>query len=185
MKAVLLDRDGVINEDREDYVKSVDELRVYPYAPLAIRRLNDAGLDVFVVSNQQAVAKGLMTDEDLQEIEDEIRRQVEAVGGSISAFYYCKHFASEGCSCRKPRPGLLLAVAKENGVDLSSSFMVGDNERDIAAGKAAGCRTVLVLTGKRDRNDVDHMANKPDCVVEDMAEAADYIVNVLKNSHNA
>ncbi len=172
MKAVFLDRDGVINADRDDYVKNVDELRVYDFAPLAIRVLSDAGWPVFVVSNQQGIAKGIITEENLLAMQREITRQVESAGGQISEFYYCKHLASEGCSCRKPRPGLILTAAKDHGIDLDGSVMVGDSERDIAAGSAAGCTTILVLTGKATRADVQQMSCRPDHVTDSLAEAA-------------
>lgn len=178
MKAVFLDRDGVINSDRDDYVKNTDELCVYPFAPQAIRRLGEAGWPVFVVSNQQGVAKGIIAEDDLLAMQREIARQVENAGGHIAGFYYCKHLASDNCACRKPQPGLILAAAKEHGIDLSESVMVGDTERDIAAGKSAGCRTVLVLTGKLTRDDVQHIPCKPDFVAETVVEAVEFIVGL-------
>ena len=105
MKAIFLDRDGVLNEDRDDYVKNVSELKVFPCVPDAIRRLNDAGFEVFVVSNQQGVAKGVISESDLQAIQAEITRRVTEAGGRISGFYYCKHLAADDCACRKPKPG--------------------------------------------------------------------------------
>ncbi len=178
MKAVFLDRDGVINADRDDYVKNIDELAIYPFAPQAIRRLNDAGWAVFVVSNQQGVAKGIIAESDLLAIEREITRRVEAIGGRISGFYYCRHLASDNCSCRKPEPGLILQAAAEHGIDLGESILVGDTERDIIAGKAAGCGTVLVLTGKLNRDSAERLATKPDFVADDLAEAAVYVESI-------
>lgn len=178
MRAVFLDRDGVINADRDDYVKSTNELRVYPFAPAAIRLLNDAGWPVFVVSNQQGVAKGIIAEDDLLAIQREIMRQVEEAGGRITGFYYCRHLASEGCSCRKPQPGLILQAAREHSIDLAESVMVGDTERDIAAGQSAGCRTILVLTGKLTRADAGSMIGKPDFVADTLAEAAEFIVRI-------
>jgi D-glycero-D-manno-heptose 1,7-bisphosphate phosphatase len=178
LKAVFLDRDGVINADRDDYVKNTGELAIYPFAPEAIRRLSDAGWAVFVVSNQQGVAKGIIAESDLQAIEREIVRRVEAAGGRISGFYYCRHLASDNCSCRKPEPGLILQAAEQHGIDLSESVLVGDTERDVVAGKAAGCRTVLVLTGKFDRAAAERLASRPDFVADDLAEAAVYIESI-------
>ena len=178
MKAVFLDRDGVINSDRDDYVKNPDELRIYPFAPEAIRRLGEAGWTVFVVSNQQGVAKGIIAEEDLLAMQREITRQVEDAGGRISGFYYCKHLESEHCACRKPQPGLILRAASEHGVDLGASIMVGDTQRDIDAGKSAGCRTVLVLTGKLTREDALHIASKPNFVADTLIEAADLIADL-------
>lgn len=177
MRAVLLDRDGVINEDRDDYVKNVGELKVFPQVPETVKRLNDAGYLVVVISNQQGVAKGLISESDLQGIENEIRRQVEAAGGKISGFYYCKHFSSDGCSCRKPKTGMLNQAAKEHGIDLSQSFMVGDTEKDMLAGKSAGCTTVLVLTGHVTPAMLPNITAKPDHVARNLTDAADFILN--------
>ena len=175
-KAVFLDRDGVINRDRDDYVKSLADLEVFPYAADSIRRLNEAGFEVIVVSNQQAVAKGLMSQEDLLAIQDEITRQVTSAGGRIAGFHYCTHHAQDGCSCRKPEPGLILRAAKEHGIELAASVMIGDTEKDVLAGKSAGCRTVLVLTGLLTREQVANLPCKPDFVARDLSEAADYVI---------
>jgi histidinol-phosphate phosphatase family protein len=182
MITVFLDRDGVINEDRDDYVKDVAELRIYPYAPPAIRLLSEAGMQVFVISNQQGVAKGLIREEDLAAIQAEITGRVEEAGGRISGFYYCKHLAADNCSCRKPQPGMLLRAAEENGVDLRESFMVGDTERDVMAGKSAGCSTVLLLSGKLTRQDAEKSPSKPDHIANNLAEAAEYIVSLQMNA---
>ncbi len=179
-KAVFLDRDGTINADRDDYVKSIAELEVFPYAGESVRILNEAGLEVYVISNQQCIGKGVMAEEDLLTIEREVERQVEAGGGKISGFYYCKHLASENCACRKPEPGLILQAASEHDIDLVNSFMVGDSERDSLAGKAAGCKTVLVLTGMITRAEAETGASHPDFVAENLREAVGYIVNGLK-----
>ena len=178
MRAVFLDRDGVINEDRDDYVKNLGDLKVYPFVPESIRRLNNAHLPVFVISNQQGVAKGLIAEEDLQAIQRQITQRVEAAGGHISAFYYCRHLASDDCPCRKPRPGMLLEAAKEHGIDLADSVMVGDSECDVLAGKAAGCRTVLLLSGHAAAQDLDNLASKPDHVASNLSEATEYIVSL-------
>lgn len=178
MRAVFLDRDGVINSDRDDYVKSIDELRVYPFAPEAVRRVNEAGWPVFVISNQQAIAKGLISEDGLLGIEREIARRVEEAGGKVTAFHYCKHLASDLCKCRKPQPGLILQAAEEHGIDPAASIMVGDAERDIIAGKSAGCRTILVLTGKLTREEAERIPCKPDYVANTLADAAEIIENL-------
>lgn len=176
MRAVFLDRDGVINADRDDYVKNTAELAIYPFAPGAIRALNDDGWLVVVVSNQQGTAKGIISEADLSGIEREIVRQVESAGAKIAGFYYCRHLATDNCDCRKPQPGLLLQAAREHGINLKQSVMVGDSERDIIAGKAAGCKTVLVLTGKLTRGDIEHLSSKPDLIADSLAEASALIV---------
>lgn len=179
-KAVFLDRDGVINEDRDDYVKSLQELRVFPFVPDSVRKLNDAGFEVIVISNQQCVAKGLLSLEGLLVIQDEISRQVTEAGGRIAGFYYCTHMASDGCSCRKPEPGLILQAAREHGIELTDSFMVGDTGKDIVAGSAAGCRTVAVLTGTLTRANIHESPRTPDFVAEDLADAVQWIIEQAK-----
>ncbi len=173
MKAAFLDRDGVINEDRDDYVKNVRELKIYSYAPEAIKCLNEAGYVVVVVSNQQGIAKGVLSENDLRLIEEEIKKRVEAAGGCITAFYYCKHLASENCACRKPKAGMLFRAAEDLGIDLKQSVMIGDTERDVQAGKSAGCRSILLLTGKLKKEDVKTFACKPDYVASDLREAVE------------
>lgn len=184
-RAVFLDRDGVINEDRPDYVKNVGELRVYSYVPECIRRLNEAGLKVLVVSNQQCVAKGIVSHSALKEIEHEIVRLVGLGGGRIDGFYYCTHLSSEKCDCRKPEPGLLIRAAREHEVDLHQSIMIGDSEKDIIAGRQAGCRTILVLTGSLSMADVSSLSCLPDYIVQDLSEAVDYAIRNLINETEA
>lgn len=185
LSAVFLDRDGVINEDRDDYVKSIRELKVFEFAPRAIRMLNDAGWPVFVVSNQQAVAKGLMTTSELAAIDAEIAARIEAEGGRINGFYYCPHHASERCDCRKPRPGLLLRAAREHNIDLGSSVMVGDSERDIQAGREVGCTTILVLTGAITEVLADNLSCKPDAVTSNLLTASELIVRGISGCPRA
>ncbi len=184
-RAVFLDRDGVINEDRPDYVKSVAELKIFPFVPDCIYRLNSAGFRVYVISNQQCVAKGLVSEADLYAIEFEIVRLLVGCGGKIDGFYYCTHLATQGCNCRKPKPGLLLQAAHEHDLDLGNSFVIGDSEKDLAAGREAGCRTVLVLTGKVSAEDVPALSIKPDFVARDLTEAVEYILAALSNEKGA
>jgi histidinol-phosphate phosphatase family protein len=174
---VFLDRDGVINEDRDDYVKNVDELVVFPYSPDSIARLNNAGYVVVVVSNQQCVAKGMMTCEQLEDIQREITRQVNASGGDIESFQHCTHLKSENCSCRKPKPGMLLKAIRDHQLDPEKGFMVGDNEKDIIAGRSVGCRSVLVMSGMATRETVCAMKDPPDYVAENLQSAVDWILS--------
>ena len=176
MIAVFLDRDGVINENREDYVKSVDEFVFLPGALEAIAKLKKAGVAVVVVSNQAGVGRGLI---DLGELDRMNRAMIEAVeeaGGSISALYYCPHRKDEGCGCRKPRPGLFLNAGADLSLDLSNCFLVGDAETDVEAGQRAGCRTVLVLTGRSKAVDVTSWDRKPDHISVDLLDAVEWIL---------
>jgi D-glycero-D-manno-heptose 1,7-bisphosphate phosphatase len=141
-RAVFLDRDGVLDRrpPPHEYVTSVEALEVLPGVPEAVASLRAAGYLPIVVSNQRGVARGLVGEEVLAAIE----RKLLDAGVAVEAFYYCRHDLDEGCDCRKPRPGLLLQAAREHGVDLRASVMVGDEETDVEAGRAAGCRTVRI-----------------------------------------
>jgi D-glycero-D-manno-heptose 1,7-bisphosphate phosphatase len=148
VRAVFLDRDGVINENRNDHVKNWSEFCFLPGACDAIAQLSQAGFPVFVITNQAVINRGLVSPETLADINRRMVREIEARGGRIRAIAFCPHRPDEGCSCRKPRPGLLLRLAREHDVALRSSLLVGDALSDIEAGQAVGCETTLVLTGR-------------------------------------
>ena len=146
--AVFLDRDGVINKNRSDYVRSADQLVYLPGAFDALRLLAGTRFRTVVVSNQSAVGRGIITVAQAHAINDELVATVHRYGGRIDAAYLCPHLPSDGCDCRKPRPGMLLRAARELNLDLERSFLIGDAITDCAAGKAAGARCILVLTGR-------------------------------------
>jgi len=164
-----LDRDGVINFSRPDYVKSLEELLFLPGAPEAIARLSRAGWTTVVVSNQAGVGKGLFSIKTLEKIHAQVKAAVEARGGEISAIYVCPHRAEEGCNCRKPNPGLLLQAAQDLGLDLSACYLVGDRVQDLEAAAAAGC--VPILVGEK------YWVGPPEPAMEvrDLAEASSWI----------
>jgi D-glycero-D-manno-heptose 1,7-bisphosphate phosphatase len=147
-RAVILDRDGTINVDRPDFVKSLDELVIIPGAPEAISRLCAAGLTVLVATNQSCIGRGLITSARLDEINHAIDARVSDAGGRIAAWYICPHTDADGCDCRKPRPGLALRAQREWGFDPAATWSAGDAERDADMARGAGCRPALVLTGK-------------------------------------
>jgi histidinol-phosphate phosphatase family protein len=144
--AVILDRDGVLNErpPRAEYVLRADDVRWLRGALESLRLFADAGWRVIVVSNQAGVARGVMTAEAVDAVNEHMRREAEASGGRIDAFYYCPHGWDEGCACRKPRPGLLFQAQRDFQLDLTRTAFVGDDERDREAAVAAGCRPVLL-----------------------------------------
>jgi D-glycero-D-manno-heptose 1,7-bisphosphate phosphatase len=148
MQAVFLDRDGVINENRVDHVKSWSEFRFLPGAIEAIARLSQTGVRVFVVTNQAIINRGLVSRETVDDINRQMVRQLAARGGRIDAVAYCPHRPEDRCYCRKPQPGLLLRLAAGHGVQLTRSALIGDTLSDLQAGAAVGCRSVLVLTGR-------------------------------------
>ncbi len=148
MRAVFLDRDGVINENRTDHVKSWQEFTFVPGALTALRLLHEARIPVFVVTNQAIIERGLVAASTLDAIHQTMRQQIIEAGGYIHDLRHCPHDARSDCQCRKPRPGMLHDLASCWGVNLSQSFMVGDAWTDIAAGRLAGCRCALVQTGR-------------------------------------
>jgi D-glycero-D-manno-heptose 1,7-bisphosphate phosphatase len=176
LSAVFLDRDGVINENRDDYVKSLDELKFLPGAIAAVSRLTSVGFRVIVVSNQQGVSRGMIAPESLEQIDSALRGELTAAGSEIAAIYYCLHLKEDDCDCRKPKPGLLLRAASDLGFDVTRSVLIGDSPGDIEAGHAAGCKTVLALSGKTAKVEVAGLKAQPDHVVADLPEAVDWIL---------
>ena len=144
-RALFLDRDGTLNvkAPAHEYITSSDAFEWLPGAPEALARLAQAGFVLTVVSNQRGVSRGLVSLETLRGIEDRIQHDLEPHNCAITAFRYCTH-ASDTCDCRKPKPGMILELAKTLGLDIPSSWMVGDDESDIQAGEAAGCSTALL-----------------------------------------
>ena len=141
---VLLDRDGVINRMRPDYVKRWEELELLPGAVEALARLSRAGCDVVVLTNQSAIGRGLTTRKQVEEIHRRLGAVVAQAGGRIQAFLLCPHTPVDGCACRKPAPGLLLRARDELGIDLARAVLVGDQLSDLEAARAAGCSAILV-----------------------------------------
>jgi D-glycero-D-manno-heptose 1,7-bisphosphate phosphatase len=148
LKLVILDRDGTINHDSDEFVKSADEWLPLPGALEAIAQLNHAGWHVVVVTNQSGLGRGLFEVSDLNEINAKMHGMLAAVGGRIDAVFYCPHAPGEGCHCRKPAPGLFEQISDRYGFGLSGVPVVGDSARDVVAGAAVGCEPHLVLTGK-------------------------------------
>jgi D-glycero-D-manno-heptose 1,7-bisphosphate phosphatase len=141
---VLLDRDGVINQERPDYVKSAAEFTILPGAVEAIARITQSGRSVVVVTNQSAIAQGLVSRVTVDHIHEMLNDAVRAVGGNITAFMICPHGRDDGCSCRKPAPGLFFRARDEVGVDLARTVAVGDHASDLEAASAAGCDAILI-----------------------------------------
>ncbi len=148
MKTIILDRDGVINHDSDAYIKSPDEWVPIAGSLEAIARLSQAGYRILVATNQSGVARGLFDLETLNAIHQKMVSAIKQHGGNLDGIYYCPHGPDDNCTCRKPRPGLLLQIERELGIDLSQTSVVGDSLRDIQAAAAIGAKPVLVLTGK-------------------------------------
>jgi D-glycero-D-manno-heptose 1,7-bisphosphate phosphatase len=148
MKLVILDRDGTINEDRDDYVKSADEWVPLPGALEAIARLNHAGYHAVIASNQSGLGRGLFDMAALNAMHIKLNQQLARLGGRIDAVFFCPHAPDDLCECRKPLPGLFEQIAERYGMHLKGVPAVGDTQRDLQAGIAVGCEPHLVRTGK-------------------------------------
>ncbi|NDC60668.1 MAG: D-glycero-beta-D-manno-heptose 1,7-bisphosphate 7-phosphatase [Betaproteobacteria bacterium] len=147
-KLVILDRDGTINQDSDDYVKTVDEWLPLPGAIDAMARLHHAGWHVVIATNQSGLGRGLFDVATLNQMHDKMNKLLALAGGRVDAIFYCPHTPDDHCQCRKPLPGLLEQIAERFGVHLSEVHVVGDSLRDAQAGAAVGCQTHLVRTGK-------------------------------------
>jgi D-glycero-D-manno-heptose 1,7-bisphosphate phosphatase len=176
IRAVFLDRDGVINEDSPDYITSPDQIHILPGVQEAISKLNKAGFLVIVASNQSGIGRGYMSEATFHLINDKIREELSVYGAKIDAFYFCPHTPSQNCSCRKPKSGLLLRASREYGINLDESYMVGDKHSDIACGESAGCATILVLSGQTRGYDRLSFSVMPDYICLNLNAASDWII---------
>jgi D-glycero-D-manno-heptose 1,7-bisphosphate phosphatase len=184
-RAVFLDRDGTVAEE-VGYVNHVSRVRLLPGSAAALRRIHTAGLLAVVVTNQAGVARDYFEEALVHQVHQRLKDLLAAEGARLDAIYYCPHHPREGappyrleCDCRKPRPGMLLRAAKELNIDLPHSYMVGDGMVDVAAGRAAGATTVLVLTGYG-RGHLEHRRDRwsvePHHIAEDLGAAVDWIL---------
>jgi D-glycero-D-manno-heptose 1,7-bisphosphate phosphatase len=189
---VFLDRDGTLNEEL-DYIRTPDDLHLIHGAAAAVRKLNDRGLTICIISNQSGVARGILKERDLVPIHQLLEQELQREGARVNRIYYCPHHPTDGiapynivCECRKPNAGMLQWGEDDFNLDLSHSFVVGDSIVDMQAGNSVGATTVLVLTGhgktavsqcERDGVHVDHIAPT-------IVEAVDYIVKNLDAQKN-
>jgi len=151
MKLIILDRDGVINQDSDDFIKSPDEFIPIPGSLEAISKLNKAGYSVIVITNQSGLARGLFSVEDLNDIHEKFRRLLSDVDGKVNGILYCPHGPDDNCHCRKPKPGLFKEVAQRYNTGLKGIPAIGDSLRDLDAALAVGAVPILVKTGKGPR----------------------------------
>jgi D-glycero-D-manno-heptose 1,7-bisphosphate phosphatase len=175
MKLVILDRDGTINHDSDNYIKSVAEWQPIAGSLEAIARLTQAGYRIVVATNQSGIARGLFDTSTLIAIHDLLQRAAAQAGGRIDAFFFCPHAADSACACRKPKPGMLLEIARRFNVSLSEVCMVGDAQRDLEAAAAAGAKPVLVLTGKGRKTQADGKLPAGTEVFADLAAFAQHL----------
>jgi D-glycero-D-manno-heptose 1,7-bisphosphate phosphatase len=176
MKLVILDRDGVINHDSEQFIKSPEEWKPIPGSLAAIARLNQAGYRVVVASNQSGIGRGLLDTDTLMAIHDKMHKALALVGGRIDAIFFCPHTNADNCECRKPKPGLLKEIAARFNADLAGVPAIGDSLRDLQSALAVGAQPMLVLTGKgrKTQDDPDLPPGTP--VFADLAAAVAHIL---------
>lgn len=173
---VILDRDGTINVDSDDFIKSANEWLPLPGSLEAIALLNQHGYKTVVISNQSGIARGLFDVATLEAIHAKMRQMASDAGGEIAAIYYCPHGPHDVCACRKPKDGLFRRFAADTGADLSQIYAIGDSLRDLQAAESAGARPVLVKTGKGAKTCLNHPElNHP--IFEHLYDAANFIVS--------
>lgn len=179
-KVVFLDRDGVINFDSPDYIKSWDEFEFLPGSLAGIAALSAAGYHVMLITNQSIIGRGMVPLPVLEDIHWRMQQAVEAAGGKIFDIFFCPHRPDAYCDCRKPEPGMIFQAKQRYGIDLSQAVMVGDNAKDIACGQNAGCGvTMLVQTGSglKAQKELARQEIQPTAVVADLDAAARMIVS--------
>lgn len=186
---VILDRDGVINQDSDDFIKSAEEFVPIPGSLEAIARLNQAGFQVAIATNQSGVARGLFDLATLESMHDKLRRLLAAVDGHIDGIFYCPHSPDAGCECRKPLPGLLEQIAEHFATNLEDVPVIGDSLRDLESAIAVGARPILVRTGKGERSLMNLAAASVDTrlktvpVYQDLAETVEALLAGDFNDH--
>lgn len=182
MSYIILDRDGVINFDSLEYIKSPDEWVPIPGSLEAVALLNRAGFKVIVATNQSGIARGYYDIDTLDAIHEKMMRELAAVGGYVEEIFFCPHHPEEACQCRKPKPGMLQAIQQKYGMTLADTFYIGDSMADVGAAQAAGCKLLLVMTGNGrttiERN--PHLITVP--MFTDLAEAAQYVLTETRRS---
>jgi len=180
VKYLLIDRDGVINKDpggwtKTNYVTEWKDFHFVPGTLEALKILKEKGVKVIVASNQGGVNKGLYTQEQLNRVNELMLKEIRKSGGEVEEVNYCIHKDEDNCSCRKPKPGMLEVAAKKYGIELKSTYFIGDDKKDILAGRKAGCKTVLVLSGKSSRESIKDWTEKPDHIFENLLEAVNWL----------
>ena len=178
-RVVFLDRDGVINRDSPDYIKTWDEFQFLPGSLEALRLLSQAGFRLIIITNQSIIGRGMVPLRVLEETHRKLKAAVAAAGGDILDIFFCPHRPDEACDCRKPAPGLIQQACRRYGIDPADSVMIGDSAKDVLCGRNAGCgTTILVRTGNgiRAEKELADLKLRPDLVVADLLDAARYLL---------
>ena len=173
-RAVFLDRDGTINKD-VNYCSSIENFVILPGVPEAIRLLNQNGFLVIVITNQSGIARGYFSEEKLSQIHTHMKNRLVKDNAHIDAIYYCPHHPDENCDCRKPLPKLILQAAADYKIDLTKSFMIGDDPKDVRAGNNAGCKSILLNNSPTPSPLLKDL--KPDYISSGLLDAAKWIIS--------
>lgn len=181
MKIIFLDRDGVINKDpggwtEHSYVTKWEDFHFLPGSKEAIKKLNQNGFEIIVISNQGGISKGFYREEELYHINEKILSEITKSGGRIKKVYYCVHQNSDNCECRKPKPGLFKKAEKDLSIKAKGAYFIGDGKMDIEAGREMGLKTVLVLSGKTSLEDLKSWDLKPDYIFDNLFEAVNFVI---------
>jgi len=182
--AVFLDRDGVINVDRRDYVKSWSDFKFLPGAFKALRLLKENEIRVIIITNQSGVNRGLMTLDTLLEIHEKMLDAIRTHGGEIEAIYYCPHTPAENCECRKPKPGMVLKAKKDLKIDLLQSYFAGDSKKDVELAQSLAIKCIRITEGTSHCTRVEGQGwtKKNPISARSLLEAVNYILHDLKES---
>jgi D-glycero-D-manno-heptose 1,7-bisphosphate phosphatase len=169
--AVFLDRDGTLIEE-VNYLSRVEDLRLFPYTRRAVNILKDNGFLIIVITNQSGIGRGIFDEISMRSIHDEIQTEL---GGAIDGFYFCPHLPCDGCDCRKPGLGMIMAASADFEIDIENSWVIGDKKIDVETGQRAKMRTALVLTGygMQHKNSIER---EPDLICSDLATASESII---------
>lgn len=178
--AIFLDRDGVLIQNRDEYVRSWADVEIFPEAITALAKASSSPYKIVIITNQSAIGRGLITLETAEDINQQLLKKIEAAGGRVDGIYMCPHAPEAMCACRKPKPGLIFQAAQELSLDLSRSILIGDALSDITAGQAACIpQTILVRTGRGKRQDLKNDAAhlQPFLIYENLADALAVVLN--------
>lgn len=174
---IILDRDGVINYDSTEYIKSPDEWEAIPGSLEAIAQLNRAGFRVVVVTNQSGIGRGYYDFETLDQIHEKLQQELATVGGHVEEIFFCPHHPIDNCNCRKPKPGLLYKIQEKYGIDFGDTYFIGDSIVDVQVAMITGCKPILVMTGngRKTLETNPEQLGEVECFTN-LAEAVGYIL---------
>lgn len=174
---VLLDRDGVISVYTPGYIVNAKDFQLAHGSEQALEMFYRNGYEVVVITNQSCINRGLATRQDIDAVNRRMVEEVKNAGGRIRDIFLCPHTDADNCSCRKPKPGMILDAASKYGIELSQTFFVGDSFTDFQAARSAGCRSIICMTGNPKTMDaIDSAETKPDAVLNSLLEAAEFII---------